>query len=76
MKLFNRFSKEDNFRWLGFRLLKTTFGFGFSFGKPIWIIPSFILAINDPKKSKPKRIFDCGGGWLLLSVRIQVLYGR
>lgn len=55
--------------------VKITFGFGFSFGKPVWIIPSLILIINDQGEYRPQKILDFGGGWLLCSVKIQILYG-
>ncbi len=73
------FNKEkDNFRWTGFCICrKIVFGFGFSFGLPLWIIPRFKLVISETdNKKKIRNIFDIGGGWILLSVRCQILDGR
>jgi hypothetical protein len=68
MRVFNRYNKEDNFRWMGFRLCKITFGFGFSFGKPTWWIPKISIIINDDKLLKLKF------GWLLFCCGIQILH--
>lgn len=40
MKFFNK-KMNRNFRWIGFYAWKTTFGLGFSFGKPVcwwWMV--------------------------------------
>jgi len=75
MKFFNRYDKEDNFRWIGFSFSKITFGFGFSFGLPLWLCPMIKFAINEPEyRYISKRILDIGLGWLLFCLRLQILY--
>lgn len=77
MKLFNKYNKGDNFRRMGFHFYKTTFGFGFSFGKPLRIFPVFILIINQPGEYRyfTKKLFDLSLGWFLFSFRVQILKG-
>lgn len=76
MKFFNRYIEENNFRWIGFHIRRITFGFGFSFGKPLWMFPTLIFAINEPDyRYFTKRLFDLSFGWLLFSFRIQILKG-
>lgn len=76
MKLFNRYNKEDNFRWMGFHVLKTTFGFGFSFGKPYWYIPYIEFILNDKNiNNSTRKYFSVSFGWLLFCFRIQILHG-
>lgn len=70
MKFFNKYNEKDNFRWIGLHALKTSFGFGFSFGKPVWWIPSIAIIVNDDDK-----ILKLKFGWLLFCCGIQILYG-
>jgi hypothetical protein len=76
MKLFNKYIKEDNFRWVGFYIFKTAFGFGFSFGKPVWYIPYLEFVLNDKNiHNNTRKCFSISFGWLLLCFRIQILRG-
>jgi hypothetical protein len=70
MRFFNKYTEEDNFRLMGFHIFKTIFGFGFSFGKPIWWIPKLAIIVNDDNK-----ILKLKFGWLLFCCGIQILHG-
>jgi hypothetical protein len=76
MKLFNKYIKEDNFRWVGFYIFKTAFGFGFSISKPIWYIPYFEFILNDKNiHNNCKKYFSISFGWLFFCFRVQILHG-
>jgi len=70
MRFFNKYTEEDNFRWVGLHALKTSFGFGFSFGKPIWWIPKLAIVINDGNG-----ILKLKFGWLLLCFGVGIIHG-
>jgi len=76
MKFFNRYFKDERFRWIGFNIFKITFAFGFSFGKPIWYIPYVEFIFNDKhKRHLIPLILSVSFGWLLFCFRIQIVYG-
>lgn len=76
MKFFNKYNRKDNFRWIGLYFLKTSFGFGFSFGKPLWHIPYIEFILNDKNvANKTRKYLSVSLGWFLFCFRIQILHG-
>jgi len=75
MRLFNKYDEENNFRWVGFYIFKMVFGFGFSFGKPVWYIPYLEFVLNDKNiHNNTRKYFSVSFGWLLFCVAIEIIH--
>jgi hypothetical protein len=72
MKFFNEYFHQEKFRWIGIKIGKIKFCFGYSFGKPLWLFPHFHFSINE-KNFYTRRIkFDISFGWLIGCVRFAI----